>query len=160
MSGGTESHLNIFKHKTLYVFTKCKKRLRLQICQIFFWIMVVDVVISEFFFCQQLRSQEGLPRNWFQLILGTALHKAIVGAADRLVTTLVIEAAIRQVTVFVTAVLPVVKMSLALMDVVVPPVAPLIILNVVSMKRIVRNVEFLMMEVFEEFLWLMFWNLV
>ena len=70
-------------------------------------------------------------------------------------TTLVIEAAIRQVTVFVTAVLPVVKMSSALMDVVVPPVASLIILNVVSMKRIVRNVEFLMVEIFEEFLLLM-----
>ena len=81
---------------------------------------------------------------------------AIVGAAVRLVTTLVIEAAIRQVTVFVTAVSPVAKMSSALMDVAVLPVVPLIILNVVSMKRIVRNVEFLMVEIFEEFLWLMF----
>ena len=47
---------------------------------------------------------------------------AIVGAAVHLVTTLVIEAAIRQVTVFVTAILPVVNMSSALMDVVVLPV--------------------------------------
>ena len=47
---------------------------------------------------------------------------AIVGAVVHLVATLVIEAAIRQVTAFVTAVLPVVNMSSALMDVVVPPV--------------------------------------
>ena len=61
---------------------------------------------------------------------------AIVGAAVRLVKTLVVEAAIRQVTVFVTAVLQVMNMSLPLMDVVVPPVVPLIILHVVSLKRI------------------------
>ena len=47
---------------------------------------------------------------------------AIVGAAVHLVTTLMIEAAIRQVTVFVTAILPVVNTSLVLMDVIVPPV--------------------------------------
>ena len=69
----------------------------------------------------------------------------IVGVAVHLVTTLVIESAIRQVTVFVTAVLPVVNMSSTLMDVVVPPVVPLISLNNVSLKRIVRNVEFSMM---------------
>ena len=40
-------------------------------------------------------------------MLGTALQMVIFGAAVRLVTTLVIEASIRQVTVFVTAVLPV-----------------------------------------------------
>ena len=80
----------------------------------------------------------------------------IVGAAVRLVTTLVIEAAIRQVTVFMTAVLPVMNMSSVLMDVVASPVAPLIILNVVSLKRIVTNVEFLMVEIFEEFLLLVF----
>ena len=61
---------------------------------------------------------------------------AIVGAAIRLVKTLVIKAAIRQVTVFVTAVLQVMNMSLPLMDIVVSPVVPLIILNVVSLKRI------------------------
>ena len=65
---------------------------------------------------------------------------AIVGAAVHLVTTLVIEAAIRQVTVFVTAILPVMNMSTALMDFVDPPVLPLIILDVVLMKRIVTNV--------------------
>ena len=64
----------------------------------------------------------------------------IFGAAVRLVTTLVIEAAIRQVTFFLTAVLPVVNMSSALMDVVVSPAVRLTILNVVSLKRIVRNV--------------------
>ena len=69
----------------------------------------------------------------------------IVGVAVHLVTTLVIESAIRQVTVFVTAVLPVVNMSSTLMDVVVPPVVPLISLNNVSLKRVVRNVEFSMM---------------
>ena len=77
---------------------------------------------------------------------------AIVGPAVHLVTILVIEAAIRQVTVFVTAVLPVVNISSALIGVVAPPVVPLIILNAVSLKRIVRNVEFLLVEVFEEFL--------
>ena len=88
--------------------------------------------------------------------MGTALQMTIVGAAVRLVTTLVIEAAIRQVTVFMTAVLPVMNMSSVLMDVVASPVAPLIILNVVSLKRIVTNVEFLMVEIFEEFLLLVF----
>ena len=77
--------------------------------------------------------------------MGTALKMVIVGVAVHLVTTLVIESAIRQVTVFVTAVLPVVNMSSTLMDVVVPPVVPLISLNNVSLKRVVRNVEFSMM---------------
>ena len=81
---------------------------------------------------------------------------AIVGAAVHLVIALVIEATIRQVTAFVTAVLPVQNMSSALMDVIVPPVVPLIILNSVSLKRIVRNVEFSIVEIFEEFLLLMF----
>ena len=56
-----------------------------------------------------------------------------------LVTTLVIESTIRQVTVFVTAILPVLNMSSALMDFLVPLVVRLIILKVVSMKKIVRN---------------------
>ena len=81
---------------------------------------------------------------------------AIVGAAVHLVIALVIEAAIRQVTAFVTAVSPVENMSSALMDIIVPSVAPLIILNAVSLKRIVRNVEFSIVEVFEEFFLLMF----
>ena len=55
-------------------------------------------------------------------------------------TTLVIESANYQVTVFITAVLPVMNMSTALMDFVDPPVLPLIILDVVLMKRIVTNV--------------------
>ena len=84
---------------------------------------------------------------------------AIFVATVHLLTTLVIEAAIRQVTVFVTVVLPVVNMSSGLMNVVVSPVVPLTVLNVVSMKRIVRSVEFLMVEIFEEFFLLMFWNL-
>ena len=81
---------------------------------------------------------------------------AIFVATVHLLTTLVIEAAIRQVTVFVTVVLPVVNMSSGLMNVVVSPVVPLTVLNVVSMKRIVRSVEFLMVEIFEEFFLLMF----
>ena len=58
--------------------------------------------------------------------------------------------------VFVTAVLPVVNISSRLVDFVVSPVVPLTIFNVVSMKRIVGNVEFLMVEFFEVFLLLMF----
>ena len=58
--------------------------------------------------------------------------------------------------VFVTAVLPVANVSSRLVDFVVSPVVPLAIFNVVSMKRIVRNVEFLMVEIFEVFLLLMF----
>ena len=85
-----------------------------------------------------------------------ALQMAIFVATVHLLTTLVIEAAIRQVTVFVTVVLPVVNMSSGLMNVVVSPVVPLTVLNVVSMKRIVRSVEFLMVEIFEEFFLLMF----
>ena len=81
---------------------------------------------------------------------------AIFVATVHLLTTLVIEAAIRQVTVFVTVVLPVVNMSSGLMNVVVSPVVPLTVLNVVSVKRIVRSVEFLMVEIFEEFFLLMF----
>ena len=81
---------------------------------------------------------------------------AIFVATVHLLTTLVIEAAIRQVTVFVTVVLPVVNMSSGLTNVVVSPVVPLTVLNVVSMKRIVRSVEFLMVEIFEEFFLLMF----
>ena len=81
---------------------------------------------------------------------------AIFVATVHLLTTLVIEAAIRQVTVFVTVVLPVVNMSSGLMNVVVSPVVPLTVLNVVSMKRIVRSVEFLTVEIFEEFFLLMF----
>ena len=81
---------------------------------------------------------------------------AIFVATVHLLTTLMIEAAIRQVTVFVTVVLPVVNMSSGLMNVVVSPVVPLTVLNVVSMKRIVRSVEFLMVEIFEEFFLLMF----
>ena len=65
---------------------------------------------------------------------------AIVVVAVRLVATLVIESTIRQVTVFVTAILPVMNMSSALMDFLVPPVVQLTILKVVSMKKIVRNV--------------------
>ena len=80
----------------------------------------------------------------------------IFGAAVHLVTTLVIEAAIRQVTVFIIVVLPVVDMSSGLRDVVVSLLVPLTIFNVVSMKGIVRNVEFLMVEIFEKFLLLMF----
>ena len=64
----------------------------------------------------------------------------IVVVAVRLVATLVIESTIRQVTVFVTAILPVMNMSSALMDFLVPPVVRLTILKVVSMKKIVRNV--------------------
>ena len=49
----------------------------------------------------------------------------IFGVDVHLVTTLEIEAAIRQVTVFMTAILPMVDMSSGLMDVVVSPVVPL-----------------------------------
>ena len=59
-------------------------------------------------------------------------------------------------TVFLTVALPLVNVSSELMDVFVPPVVPLTILNIVSMKRVARNVEFLMAEIFEEFILLIF----
>ena len=108
--------------------------------------MVVDVVISEFSFLLATGISGRSSSELISINIGCYPARAIVRAAVRLVTTLVIEAAIRQMTVFMTAVLPVVKMSSALMDVVVPPVVPLIILHVASIKRIVKN----------EFLWLMF----
>ena len=94
--------------------------------------MVVDVVISEFVLFLLAIGISG--RSSSELI------SINIGAAVHLVTTLVIEVAIRQVTVFVTAILPVVDMSSRLMDVVVSPVVPLTILNVVSMKGIVSSV--------------------
>ena len=70
-----------------------------------------------------------------------------------------IEAAIRQVTVFVITVLALVNMSSGLMDVAVSPVVALTTFNVVPMKRNVRKVEFLMVEICGVFILLMFCNL-
>ena len=70
-----------------------------------------------------------------------------------------IEAAIRQMTVFVITVLALVNMSSGLMDVAVSPVVALTTFNVVPMKRNVRKVEFLMVEICGVFILLMFCNL-
>ena len=70
-----------------------------------------------------------------------------------------IEAAIRQVTVFVITVLALVNMSSGLMDVAVSPVVALTTFNVVPMNRNVRKVEFLMVEICGVFILLMFDNL-
>ena len=70
-----------------------------------------------------------------------------------------IEAAIRQVTVFVITVLALVNMSSGLMDVAVSPVVALTTFNVVPMNRNVRKVEFLMVEICGVFILLMFCNL-
>ena len=86
--------------------------------------------------------------------MSTALQRLIFEAALHLVATLVIKDAIHQVTVFVIPILLVVNMSSGLVDIVGPPIVPLKILCDVSMKRIVRNVGFFMVEIFEDlFCW-------
>ena len=65
-----------------------------------------------------------------------------------LVTNLVIKSAIHQVTVLVIVVLLVPIMSSELVDVVGPPIFALKILCDVLMEGIVRNVGFLMVEIF------------